>query len=78
MRRLWSLAALVFAATPASAQFAKNPLWVANYQVEIPHIPPIWIDYAFWQYGSDSIPGEPGKFDLDVLNPKFTLADFTL
>lgn len=56
---------------PASgtAQFAKRPLWVANYGVSCPHVPDTWSTWRFWQYSeSGSVPGASGGIDVNVWN----------
>jgi lysozyme len=34
------------------AEFADNPLWIANWGVSCPDIPDPWTDWAFWQTGA--------------------------
>lgn len=56
---------------PASstAQFAKRPLWVANYGVSCPHVPDTWSTWRFWQFSeSGSVPGVSGNTDVNVWN----------
>lgn len=58
----------------SSPDFAKFPLWVANYGVHAPRIPAPWHNYTIWQYS------DAHGIDLDVFNggmdqlKKFTFA----
>ena len=46
--------------------FESHPLWVANYDVSSPRLPPSWQRWAFWQYSqSGHVPGISGNVDLD-------------
>lgn len=52
--------------------FASLPLWVANYEVNSPAVPPDWLDWLFWQYTSNG-PGpdygvESKSIDLNYFN----------
>lgn len=38
-------------------EFFKYPLWLANYGVKAPHLPPPWNEWQWWQYA------EQGKVD---------------
>lgn len=33
-------------------KWAEYPLWIANYQVNQPHIPAPWTEYTFWQHSN--------------------------
>lgn len=51
--------------------FAKYPLWIANYGVTSPTVPPPWSkqkpNWTFWQFSeSGSISGIKGNVDLDL------------
>jgi GH25 family lysozyme M1 (1,4-beta-N-acetylmuramidase) len=50
-----------FADQGACAMAGGHPLWIANYDVPSPDVPPPWRTWAFWQYTS-------GKLDHDVFN----------
>ena len=47
---------------------AADPLWLADYDVKTPAIPPGWAGYTFWQ-DSDigSVSGITGQADLDLM-----------
>ncbi|WP_052519400.1 glycoside hydrolase family 25 protein [Archangium violaceum] len=46
--------------------FDGYPLWVANYDVSKPRLPPGWSRWSFWQYSqSGHVPGINGNVDLD-------------
>lgn len=54
--------------------FESHPLWVANYDVSSPRLPPSWQRWSFWQYSqSGHVPGISGAVDLDRFNG--TLSD---
>jgi lysozyme len=49
------------------------PLWIANYGVTCPDVPPPWSNWVFWQYSSGiNVPGEncgsPPSCDVDHYN----------
>jgi GH25 family lysozyme M1 (1,4-beta-N-acetylmuramidase) len=47
--------------------FSMNDLWVANWGVTSPALPPIWRDWNFWQYSSSgTVPGVNGSPGVDV------------
>lgn len=51
-----------------TANFTNYPLWVANYGVKVPHIPPPWKQAAFWQYtSSGTVSGVHGRCDMNKL-----------
>lgn len=56
--------------TGDSAAFGADPLWIANYGVSSPQVPPGWADYTFWQRSSSAtvagIQGT-GRADLDQM-----------
>ncbi len=53
----------------AETEFAKYPLWVANYGATCPKMPPGFSGWSFWQYSaSGSISGIGGNVDLNVFN----------
>ncbi len=50
-------------------EFVHYPLYIANYGVNCPSIPPPWSTWAFWQTGIGSVPGlQSVQADLDVFN----------
>jgi lysozyme len=52
-----------------SAAFSDFPLWIANYGVTCPSVPPTWPRWSFYQYtGSGSVPGVPGVVDRNRFN----------
>lgn len=61
----------------ANIIWKKNPLWIANYGVIKPMIPPPWVNWTFWQYTSkgDGLKYgvESKQIDLNYFNG--TLAD---
>ncbi len=49
--------------------FERYPLFIANYEVDCPAIPPTFENWAFWQQGQGRIPGIQNKTaDIDVFN----------
>lgn len=39
-------------------EFARYPLWIANYGVNEPHVPQPWKQFTMWQYtDAESVPG---------------------
>ena len=54
------------ACTGNTTAFSGDPLWIADYGVTSPAIPPGWPGYTFWQSSdSGSVNGIPGAADLD-------------
>jgi GH25 family lysozyme M1 (1,4-beta-N-acetylmuramidase) len=53
-----------------SVKWKKNPLWVANYGVASPNIPPDWESWKFWQFTDrGSVPGvSAARTDLNWFN----------
>lgn len=52
-----------------SRDWSRYPLWVANYQVSSPVLPPGWKEWVIWQYGSQKLDGvSSGAVDADVFN----------
>jgi lysozyme len=49
-------------------QFARYPLFIANYEVSCPEIPPPWNTWTFWQQGSGTVAGVKAIVDLDLFN----------
>ncbi len=50
-------------------QFVRYPLYIANYGVNCPDIPPPWSKWAFWQSGVGPVPGiQSAQADRDVFN----------
>lgn len=51
-------------------EFARYPLWVANYGVQCPHVPPPWHEWRVWQNGDNSrVPGiNAKKADTNLFN----------
>ena len=50
-------------------EFVRYPLYIANYGVTCPSIPPPWNTWAFWQTGIGPVPGlQSVQADLDVFN----------
>ena len=47
----------------------SDDLWVANWSVSCPSLPPAWSAWSFWQYtDSGSVGGISGQVDLDQFN----------
>jgi lysozyme len=44
-----------FAQTGACAGMDAWHLWIANYQVRTPHVPPPWTRWTFWQTGESPV-----------------------
>ena len=56
-------------ALPDTSQFADNILWVANWGVSCPTMPPPWSSWSFWQYSdTGTAAGITGDNDLDTFN----------
>ncbi len=57
-----------------TADWARYPLWIANFAASAPLVPSPWTDFAFWQLSdSGHIQGIPSpKVDLDVFNGTYT------
>jgi lysozyme len=52
-----------------AASFPNAPLWVANYGVSCPRVPPPWQRWTFWQRSeSGQVAGIKGPVDLDRFN----------
>jgi len=52
-----------------SSAFAGETLWVANWGVGCPGLPPQWSNWKFWQYADNGgVPGIGGAVDLDRFN----------
>jgi lysozyme len=52
-----------------STAFSDLPLWIANYGVACPSVPPAWPRWAFFQYtGSGTVPGVPVGVDRNRFN----------
>jgi GH25 family lysozyme M1 (1,4-beta-N-acetylmuramidase) len=65
------------ACTGGSTAFGGYPLWIADYGVSAPVIPPGWSGYTFWQSsGSATLNGisGAGQADLDQLGGGFVTA----
>jgi len=53
----------------APASLAAYPLWLAQYEVEIPTLPTGWTTWLLWQYSqTGTIDGVSGSVDFDQLN----------
>ena len=53
----------------APASLAAYPLWLAQYEVELPTLPTGWTTWLLWQYSqSGTVAGVTGSVDLDQLN----------
>ncbi len=51
------------------AEFVRYPLFIAEYGVTCPKVPPPWSNWTFWQKGSAVIPGlTSGGADYDIYN----------
>lgn len=49
--------------------FAPYPLWIANYGVKCPKVPPPWDNWTFWQTGEGHLDGvNNDKADLNLFN----------
>lgn len=65
-------AASFFAGIPHPERFARFPLWIANYNVSAPMVPPPWTHWAFWQWTDhEAVPGT-GKIDSNIFNGSLT------
>jgi lysozyme len=52
-----------------TSDFARYPLFIANYEVSCPNIPAPWTTWAFWQYRLGPLDGvQADTVDLDVFN----------
>ncbi len=52
-----------------ASEFARQPLWVANYGVRCPYLPRDWSRWSFWQYSDQgSVAGIAGGVDVNVFN----------
>jgi GH25 family lysozyme M1 (1,4-beta-N-acetylmuramidase) len=63
------------ACTGNTTAFAGDPLWIADYGVAVPAIPPGWTGYTFWQSSDTAtIAGiaDPGQADVDQLEGAVT------
>jgi lysozyme len=50
-------------------RFKKYWLWIANYGVPCPHVPPPWDTWTFWQTDDTKhVPGIAGACDRDLFN----------
>lgn len=64
-----------FAEAGNCAKLGGWGLWIANYQVPQPHVPPPWLFWRFWQF-TDNGP-RAGGLDLDRWNgDEISLAQF--
>lgn len=62
-----------------TTQFGSYRLWIAHYGVASPRLPPGWKRHTIWQYtSSGSVPGIPGRVDLDRLADGVTLRTITI
>jgi GH25 family lysozyme M1 (1,4-beta-N-acetylmuramidase)/uncharacterized protein YraI len=53
--------------------WSQNDLWVANYRVSTPSLPPGWGTWKFWQYDDKGqVPGIPSDTDLDWFNGSYS------
>jgi len=51
--------------------FADYPLWIAEYEVDLPTLPEGWERWTYWQYKGDaSVPGITKTADLSYFNGK--------
>jgi lysozyme len=50
------------------SSFSRYPLWIANYQVIKPSIPPPWRDYVFWQTSESANVTGVGTCDFNIFN----------
>jgi lysozyme len=48
------------------ASFSRYPLWVANYKVAAPKIPPVWPNWTIWQFSETGVPWLSANADLDA------------
>jgi len=50
-----------------TSAFGRYPLWVAEYGVTSPKLPPGWASWTFWQFSeSGAVAGISGSVDLNV------------
>jgi GH25 family lysozyme M1 (1,4-beta-N-acetylmuramidase) len=55
--------------TAAGNADVAAPLWIAQWGVTCPDLPPPWTDWTFWQTSATgSVPGISGDVDTDVFN----------
>jgi lysozyme len=53
----------------APSSLAAYPLWLAQYEVDLPTVPTGWTTWLLWQYSqSGTVNGVSGSVDLDQLN----------
>ena len=54
-------------------EFARYPLFIANYDTSCPDVPPPWSTWTFWQTGTGTASGlSSSEADLDVFNGTLT------
>lgn len=54
--------------TGGTAQFGRDPLWVAAYDTPAPGMPSAWTKWTFWQYANNAkVPGV-GVVDVDFFH----------
>jgi lysozyme len=52
-----------------SPDFARYPLWIANYGVDQPDVPAAWSTWTFWQFSEKgTMEGVGGPVDLDTFH----------
>jgi lysozyme len=56
--------------------FVQYPLFIAEYDVSCPQVPPPWSDWTFWQKQIGPIPGvQSAQADIDVFNGALQLLE---
>jgi GH25 family lysozyme M1 (1,4-beta-N-acetylmuramidase) len=61
--------AAFWSANIGSISFGSDPLYIANWGVSCPTLPPGWASWAFWQYADNgTVPGIGSAVDLDQFN----------
>lgn len=57
-----------FHGVPGPERFGKYKIWLAQYGVTCPSVPPPWTEWNFWQYTDhEPVPGA-GKIDASLFN----------
>lgn len=65
----WNTSILPNLTADNKASVANCPLWIADWGVTKPHVPPPWDTWTFWQYTDHgAVPGVTGPVDLNRAN----------
>jgi lysozyme len=62
-----------------SADFGAYPLWIAEYGVDAPRVPPGWERWHLWQWRGDvALPEIAAVVDLNRLHPDVALDELRI